>query len=180
MKRYLILPLVLACVTLLAWADAPSSTESDEARVLNLRRNKDLLEKLVESGITLSEEDALKRLDSCNDLAKEFAKEVHQSAKDNESARTQEMTKHLNQWLKDGVATNLKAARSLSIPESAWKIEIQKRAENTLQTMKDLENDLNKLSQPGSSDLKNAITTLNEGLAEVEKMIDLKKQPGGK
>jgi hypothetical protein len=108
MNRYRILPLVVCALTALALADGPSSVPVSDARIRQLERNQDLLEALVNGGVSLARaEDRLKRVQCCNNIVQSLADEIKRAAKDRDSDRAVELGKHLHDLLERGVAGNL-------------------------------------------------------------------------
>src|SRR5262245_9905192 len=109
--RRLLLALPLALLATLVWADNPVGKTSVE-RAERLHRNRGLIQDLVQGSLHLAAaDDPLRRADECSELADRLAWEVGEAAAQHEHERAAELSRHLNDLLKKGVATNLTAAR---------------------------------------------------------------------
>jgi hypothetical protein len=124
MKRWLLVLLVGPLLAGLAPALVPPAADDDEVR--QFRRDRPLIEALVEGGLRLSaEDDPLRRADYCAGLAERFADEVRQSVEQKEAPRVEEMGAHLSALLEHGVALNLNQARGVIPPGSADEKKLQ-------------------------------------------------------
>lgn len=93
--------------------------KADPGRVEQLRRNWGLVRTLVEAGLRLArEEDFLKRIECCRDLAGELAVEIRAAATRRDSGRALEMSDRFSD-LCSGVAINLVAYGTEARPDSA-------------------------------------------------------------
>jgi hypothetical protein len=127
----------------LAQAGSPAASLSPGEQARRFQRNRDLIEKLVDGGVRLAqEENPLRRAACCNGLAQSVADAMRQAAGDQEGARVAELGEHLKSLLTIGVAPNLGSARALIPSGSAEEEELQKVKVQTADYMMSLEADL--------------------------------------
>src|SRR5207248_2002719 len=99
---------------------APPLSLAEQAQ--HFQRNRKLIEKLVDSGMVLAlarDEDALRRVTCCSELARSLGDEMKQAAQEREGGRVAELGQHLQLLLKDGLAITLQKARRQIPPGSA-------------------------------------------------------------
>jgi hypothetical protein len=175
MNRILVVPLVVIALAALALADQPSSAPVKEARIRQLERNQDLLEKLVQGGVDLAKaEDRLKRVRCCNEMLKSLADEIKQAAKEHDSDRALELGKHLHDLLERGVAGNL-TRESRQIPGGSARMEDLRlvRAKAT-KIIAPLEEELQKTASGDADDMKDALEVVQKGQAALAGAILVK------
>ncbi|HEV3259402.1 MAG TPA: hypothetical protein VG013_21225 [Gemmataceae bacterium] len=180
MKRLLFVSFALTVLAAFAWAKTSASRPSDAVRMAQLKRNRELVEKLVKGGLRLSEEnDPLKRAGYCNGLAQSLAREIEQAAAKEDGARAVEMGQHLQVLLKQGVAGNLyTVAPDAPVPGSTrWK-QLGEVGKGTMDVMGPLEKRLKQAAAADPGDMRQALEAVGSGRAEVEKA--LKKAKAGR
>jgi hypothetical protein len=152
------------------------SLEDDPRAVWLLRRNRDLISLLVNSGIALaSEEDGLKRADQCGGLAKQLVGEIRQAAVDLDDARVLELGDHLNALLKRGIAPNLTIERLGTNLGSARDMQIRRVGAQ----VKELANPLEALvaNKADLGALRLVLQFIHDGQAEVEFVLKRRHLP---
>jgi hypothetical protein len=152
-----ILPASIPAVLLAGIARGSTSTDSaspaEQAR--RFSRNRSLLEKLVQGGVSLArEKNPVERARCCNGLAESLADEMQKAAGAREGARVAELGDHLLSLLKRGVADNLGDARAHIPAGSAEEPELEKVKSLTESFMNSLEADLQ-----GADDVAEVPTT---------------------
>jgi len=177
MKRFLSVSFVLGVLAAVAWANPATRRPSDDVRRNQLKRNRDLVEKLVKGGLLLSDEsDPLKRADHCNALALSLAREIEDAATNKEGPRAIEMGAHLEILLKQGVAGNLYAVLPEAPPRSTrWK-QIGEVGKQTMAVMDPLEKRL-KQAADADPDVRRALEAVGNGRAEVNNALREAKTP---
>src|SRR5262249_3777119 len=88
MKRFLVLPLTAGLLSLAtgAWSSTPS--DQDVERAQQLRRNRGLIQKLVDGSLRLAKaEEPLQQAEGCHFVAQELASEIEQAATQQEGTR---------------------------------------------------------------------------------------------
>lgn len=181
MTRFLMLPLLLLSLAVVAWADATSDPLLNE-QARHLRRNRRLIEALVQSGLRLSrEEDPLERAKGCADVAEKLAGEIRQSAAERQGARSSELALHFRVILERGVAENLAVA---SVPPGSSRADELKKLE--VRVVEDMAKPLrDQLNKPVDADLEGdvlrAVRSMDAGRNRVkEVMLDRSIRPRGK
>ncbi|OAI38895.1 hypothetical protein AYO40_06230 [Planctomycetaceae bacterium SCGC AG-212-D15] len=98
---------------------ANTAAVADARRVKQLKRNRNLIQALVEGGVRLAKlDDTLERAESCKQLAKSLASEIREAAQHREGERTAEMGQHFRDLLQLGVAVNIRSVRP-SLPHGS-------------------------------------------------------------
>jgi len=171
MRRFLrrLLPALLLA-GLVGADEAPAPAE----RARLFERDRELIRELVEQGLRLAEEDdALKRADCCNGVARHLADEMRRAADDREPARVAELSAHLHDVLKGGVAANLTTACAGPAPAaSTFEKDLQEVHHHTVTLLQPLEDELRRLPDgDGRDDVRQALQAVAQGRAEVEKAI---------
>lgn len=170
MSRMFFLPgfLVLAG-TILAAAQEPAASADDTVTARALHRNRELIQALVRSGLSLAaEEDPVKRADSCNELALRFAGEIGQAATRHDNNRAIELSDCFYALLKQGVAFNLSTARRLTPPGSAHELEINRVGDRASHLTEPLEKLLRHPDGNNAAELKHVLQKLRDARWEVD------------
>jgi hypothetical protein len=159
-------PVLFASFALADVQGGPSASVRAEL----LRRNRGLIEVVVQNSIALADTDnALNRANACGELAKRLADEISRN-NENETERAIELAEYLQIVLKVGVAANLSAAR----PEIPWGSHDEQRLydvqERTAQNMRALE-ELLPSHGDAFDDLQMTRRAVHDGLAAVEKAV---------
>src|SRR5438270_9013985 len=178
MKRFLSVSVVLAVLGAVAWANPAARRPTDDVRRNQLKRNRDLVEKLVKGGLLLSDDsDPLKRAGHCNALAESLAREIEGAAAAREGPRAVEMGAHLEVLLKQGVAGNLYAVLPGAPPRSTrWK-HVGEIGKQTMAVMGPLEKLLQQAATADPDDMRRALEAVGNGREEVEKALKKAKSP---
>jgi hypothetical protein len=161
-----------------ASVSAPAPAE----RLRLFRRNRGLIEKVVQSGLLLAaERDPLRCAQCCADLAESLAIEIKDAAHSKEGSRVAELGQHLRDLLKQGVAANVTTVRSQvekAPPDSSLRkdfAKLQRVHDQTTQVLQRLDRDLQRVVDPGDREAERARNAVQEGRTEVERAM---KGPG--
>ncbi|GIW79794.1 MAG: hypothetical protein KatS3mg105_1601 [Gemmatales bacterium] len=143
-----------------------TSEQADAERIEKRKQNRKLVRALVDGSMRMVEEnDTLKRINYCSELANVLAGELRQAAQRKASHRALEMGKHLGQLLEHAVAKNLavvRKSRSLQADEikvvSSWVSEVTAPIEDELRDSQD-------------ENLQKALQVVHKGHKEVERAL---------
>src|SRR5438067_500789 len=107
MSRFFLSSTVFLILAALAAADSPPwQSSSEQAR--HLERNAGLIEKLVDDGLELANQNnALDRAKACGIIATRLTAAIEKAAEDKDAARAAELSQHLRVVLQRGIAANL-------------------------------------------------------------------------
>jgi hypothetical protein len=179
MKHHLLPPLLTAAVlAALAGAQSPSPKTDEIGRLQQLTRNRGLIQELVKHGLSLAaENDALKRADCCNGLARHLAQEIQQAAELHDVRRAAELGDHLCSLLSGGVAPNLTTVRVRTPLGSAGDIEMRRVGEDTRELTEPLEDLLGSVVQAEPGDLKRLLHSIRKARGEVENALKTRPNP---
>ena len=179
MKRFLMLPLFAPLFWVaLAGAQPPPSDADEPGVVRHLHRNRHLIRALVQGGLSLArEQDALRRADYCNGLARSVVGEIRQAADVQDNGRAIELGDHLQALLKLGVAGNLTSVRLVTPPGSTREIEMRRVSHQMNELTEPLQGLLEKLAPPDEEDLGRILTGLREARVEVEAVLKSRPEP---
>jgi hypothetical protein len=174
--------LLVALAGFVGAGDPEPATELDPAEaVRQFRRDRKLIESLVESGLRLAgEEDPLKRADQCNVLAEQLSQEIQQAAADREGQRAEALGNHLNALLVRGVAGNLTLALGSQEPDAPPAPEMKRIAEQAALALKPAEEELGRPAHDGQASLQQALKFVHGGRAAVEKALKAHGHPKAK
>jgi hypothetical protein len=115
MMRRSLLILCLLAVAGLGWADADAPRVEEESRLVQFRRDLELIETFVEKGLVLAaEDDPLQRAQTCKTLADRLGSEIKGAEK--RTGRLVALGDMLRTVLVRGVADNLERARAAGPP----------------------------------------------------------------
>jgi hypothetical protein len=153
-------------------AASPAAVE----RARQFRRNRVLVEKLVQYSLYLAaEEEPLRRAGHCTDLAESMADEMQKSAQNKEGPRVLELGQHLNALLRYGVAANMNAVRGQAEvipPESSLAKQLQEVQERTKLAVGPLEQYLEQATDGGDrQELRAALKAVHDGRMEVDRAV---------
>ena len=163
----LLLPVALAAG--LALADGPAPPSAEE-RLHRFRRDRPLVERLVEGGLRLAgEADALRRADQCGRLARAVAEELQKAVAEKDRPRAERLGPQLEALVVRGVAGNLSLARELLPPDSPRAPEVQRVGDRALALMAPLEKEL--LQAPEPDQAPALMRALTRGRSEVERAV---------
>ena len=157
-----------------------------EERARLFRRNRGLVERVVQGGLLLAKEkSALRCAELCADLADSLATEIQDAVQQKEGGRVKELGQHLSALLKQGVAANVSTVRGQvdqELPGSSVQRLLTKDLktvhDRTVGTVQRLDRDLQRVADPGDRDAVQTRSAVQEGRAEVERA--LKAPPRGK
>jgi hypothetical protein len=158
----------------LALAD-PTPGLSPKERVEQFRRNRALIEWMVDNSLKLLEKDEpLHRATVCREMADQLAEEIRQANKGSDGARAVELARHLNVLLKQGVAANLKAASKVIPPGTSEYERLEAEQEHAIEALRKLKTDWLVAGGIPSEDDNRALREVQEGRAAVEKAMPRK------
>lgn len=141
-------------------------------RLSQLKQNRDLVARLVETGISLAAVvDPLKRADMCGYLAKFFASEVGEAAKNQDGARAVELGGHFQDVLKRGVAGNLTVARQQIPVTSTRNDEMHRLGQDLDAAMESTAKELRQASRAGGEEMGEALAAVVGGRAEIHRVL---------
>jgi hypothetical protein len=167
----------------LALASRPDAEQAGDARLRVLRRDLQLVEALVDSGLTLAaQDDPLKRAETCNVLADRFARAVKHAAAD-EPARAAALGNQLELLLVRGVAGNLRLAHEKMPADSPRAPEAERLGDRAVQLAAPAVQGLEQSPVHADPGMRAAARALARARAEVEKAargrLRLKGPPSG-
>jgi hypothetical protein len=175
MNRWWVLPILCGAMVAGAWADdapdVPSATEQAQL----FQRNRDLIQTLVTGGLKLAnEEDRVKRVGYCGDLARQLANELRLAAQTRDGFRTAELGEHLSLLLHEGMARNLKL--SATPPESPGIQEMRGIRDGLKKELldplrKDLTDDLKHSPREVRLQIQQALKTVQDGWEAVDQAV---------
>jgi hypothetical protein len=166
MKRFLVPPLLVSVVAVLAGVSntAPPSPAGDRAR--ELHRNRSLISRVVNGGLRLAEtDDPLKRAEHCNQLAGRLADDLIEAADDGEGLRAGQLAVHYRLVLERGVATNLTVARRKTPMGSTNERNLQAVRDETTDQLQRLEG---RLAGRDNRYVRGALQDVQQGSARVD------------
>jgi hypothetical protein len=168
--------LLIGCILLASFAgaqDVRRLSPAEQARLLS--RNISLLQVTVAGSLELADQtDALDRVDACHRLMKVWAKEVEVAARQGDSFRAAEMGQYLNRVADQGLAMNLRAARSHIPPSTPDERRLWQRRDAALQDLESLEQTLADLAR-GQRELRPVVDRLHTVRRLVAEAADLPK-----
>jgi hypothetical protein len=166
---------VLACLVLpltLALAETRPPEPSPEQRLQQFRRDRELIQGLVRSGLRLAaEDDPLRRADYCNRVAEDLADEIQRAVSEKDRGRATDLGLHLQAVLVRGVAGNLKQARSTLPPDSPGELKVRSVGEDLLRSLKPLQDKLDRAPAQDQETVQPLLQAVSKGRAEVEAVI---------
>jgi hypothetical protein len=172
MRRFLLLPVVVSALTVLAGsksADAPSPA-AERARLLH--RDRGLIEKCVGGGISLAKAgDALQRAELCHDVAHGLADEIEVAVRDHDAVRAELLGEHFRRLLTGGVAPNLSATRQRVPPGSTDERKLLEVGERNARMADDLERKLRPPGGAADADVEVILRAVADGRSEVKKAL---------
>jgi hypothetical protein len=162
---WLLVPALMAMA-----ADEPTPNVTRGQR---LRRDSQLIESVVQSGLRIAgENDPLKRATYCNGMAETLAAEISQAAGDRDGMRLTELGQYFQELLEQGVASNLNFARKQLPSGPSLERKLHPIGEQATEIAKRLEAQLELAPLSNSQDaLRNAREQLRAGQTEVEKAL---------
>lgn len=164
MNRFLLALVPLAMLTAVGWADREPREE--EVRALQIRRNSELIEALVNHGLGLAaEEDPVKRTEQLGMLAETVASEIRTAARQSETGRVDELGDHLETILTEGLVESLETLRQQAPPGSSLAQKLEKVKARTAGAVRLLEDELTDptLGSATRDKLKEAVRQANTG-----------------
>jgi hypothetical protein len=155
---------------------AATPTPADEAR--RFRRNYDLIESVVQSSLDLAVvEDPVQRAHFCGKVARTLAQAIRQAAADREGERAAELSRHLRDQLKNGVAVNLTAASTVTPLGSKGEEDLRKVADDVNRIIQPLEDQLERSADAGTREnLRSTLQTIHDGRVEVDNVLKGREQ----
>jgi hypothetical protein len=150
-----------------------------EERVRLFRRNRTLIEQVVQGGLWLAaEKDPVRCAELCANLAEGVAAEMRDALQQKESSRAADLGQHIGALLKQGVAANVSNMRS-QIEQAPDGSSLRKKLDEEFQgvhdrmarTLQRLDRDLQRAADPGDRDAEQARIAVLEGRAEVERAM---------
>ncbi len=175
MKRLLLGAYVLALLAVVTgYGILSARAAAENERLRQFQQNRELIQKLVRSGVDLAgEKDRFKRVEYCNKLAESLTAEMQQAARDKDGTRFEELGRHLR-TLQHGMADNVK-----SLPAQDDKIPALEKY--LMGTIKPLEDQLQQApDKDKQQDVQRALQGVREGQAEVENALKERKSRDGK
>jgi hypothetical protein len=167
MVRFALLNMVVLALAAAVWGGAPVPL-SDVERARQLQRDQELIESLVDSGLALAAtEDPLQRAGQCNKVAERLASEIRHAGADRDSGRVKELGQHLKLVLENGVADNLRIARTAIVagsPRERALLEFSRLA-------KQVESQLDNVPNARARDMTPALNAVRQGRQDVENAI---------
>jgi hypothetical protein len=172
MSRFFLSSLVFILLAALVSADSPFwPSSAEQARYLEL--NSDLIEKLVDGGLDLADQNsALDRAKACGAIATRLANAIDKAADDKDTFRAAELSQHLRLVLQKGIAANLSAARREIHPGSADEKKLFESSDQAAELIKVLDKQLKEASvREESHILERPLQPARKGCESVEKVI---------
>jgi hypothetical protein len=170
MKRFLVPPVLVAAVAILAGVSNPAPPSSATERARELHRNRVLIKKVVNGGLLLAkEEDPFDRARRCNDIADGLAHDLELAADDGDGMRVGQLAFHYHRLMEKGVATNLTAARRKTPVGSTGERKLDDFRRESAGAAQRLEK---RLAGSDNRYLRGALHDVKQGRIEVENSLD--------